>query len=371
MKIKASWVAFVPLSVGAVLLHIYYLFFIGGEDITQPLFSDYSLIINKSTEPEIISILAGVMLIFIMLFSLADRKTAPYCEIKSAPLSGLSLIIASLIMGVNGALEIVNAISVPSSGVLNIVFCAFSVVTAMLLVSVGMGLMMGYNIAKKARLAMLLPTIWAAINLVSGFLSHRREAPSFALYDMLVWVTLVLFLFNNAMVLCGVEIKNPVKSTFLWGMLLILYDAIYVITEVDASMREYGSFRFMQLLPQMMIAFFGLYALFFLFRLSSSMITKEQESMLEADEPAAKPGKRAKKDSDKSDDEDEPEAAYGVGSTKYVTAEFEKIRIEKAAKKAKERTDALPQNLPTEESEEEELSTLDKIDQLIQELSEE
>ncbi len=374
MKIRASWVAFVPLSVGAVLLHIYYLFFIGGEEITQPLFSNYSLLINKSTEPELISIFAGILLIFAVFFSLIDRKTAPYCEIKSSPLSGLFLIIAALIMGVDSALGVVNVLSGSVSGGLILLFYAAGVVTAMLLASVGMGLMMGYNIAKKIRAAMLLPTIWAAVNLVMGFMRHRREAPSFALYDMFVWVALTLFIFYNSMVLCGVEIKNPVKSSFVWGMLLLFYDIIYVISETDASMREFGSFRFMELLPQMMIAAFGLYALFFLFKLSSCMITKEQEKALESSGDSAPARTDKRKKTDTAGEDDEPESAYGVGSTKYVTAEFEKIRIEKAAKKAKERTGALPQTAPSEasdDSDEDELSTLDKIDQLIQELSEE
>ncbi|MBQ1389609.1 MAG: hypothetical protein IIY78_08275 [Clostridia bacterium] len=375
MKIKASWVAFAPLSVGALMLHIYYLFFIGGENITQPLYSNYFLIINKNTEPELISVFAGIFLLFALLFSLIDRKTASYCDIKATQMSGLFLILSSLMMGVNGALSIVSSLSSGNSGLLILLFNILSVITGMLLASVGMGLMIGYNIAKKMRVTMLLPTIWAAINLVMGFLSHRREAPSFALFDMFVWVTLTLFLFNSSMVLCGVEIKNPIKSSFIWGLLLVYYDMIYVISEIDASMKEFGSFQFLDLLPQLMVGSFGLYALFFLMKLSKSMITKEQEKALESSEEKSetKSGKHVKND-DKSDDE--PEAAFGVGSTKYVTAEFEKIRIEKAAKKAKERTDSLPvipstDDFDNDDNEEEELSTLDKIDQLIQELSEE
>ena len=39
MKVKASWAAFVPFTVGAVVLHIYHLFFLGGDEITQQLFA--------------------------------------------------------------------------------------------------------------------------------------------------------------------------------------------------------------------------------------------------------------------------------------------------------------------------------------------
>ena len=369
MKIKASWVAFLPAAVGAVLLHLYYLLFIGGENITQPLYGEYSLLINKSTEPEIIAVLAGVLLLFTAFFSLIDRRTAPYCEIKGAPLSGIFLIISGLLLGMDSAVSLMELLSAEGNKIVMLAYCAVGLATALLFATVGMGLLVGFNISKKIRIMMLLPTVWGSLNMVKTFIAHRREASSFAFYDMFVWITLTLFLFYNAMVLCGVEIKNPVKSSFVWGLPFILYAAIYVITEVNASMLELGSFEPTRLVPQMMVAALALYALFTLFKLSACMITKEQEQELEeaAEGDSTKKKKKKKKAKDEEDDEDEPEAAYGVGSTKYVTAEFEKIRIEKAAKKAMERTGAIPQDDDDEEGES--LSTLDKIDQLIQELS--
>ncbi len=367
MKIRASWVAFVPVTVGAVLLHLYYLFFIGGEDITQPLYGEYSLLINKTTEPEIIAILAAVLLVFAAIFSLADRKTAPYCEIKGAPLSGIFLIAAGLLMGMNAAVNVMGGAS-ENISVLMTAFYILSLFTALLLAIVGMGFLVGFNIAKKIRGIMLLPTVWAAVNMVKAFTGHRKEASSFAMYDMFVWVTLTLFLFYNAMVLCGVEIKNPVKSSFVWGLTFVLYATIYVISEINDSIAALGSFDFTQLIEQFMIAAFALYTLFMLFKLSSRMITKEQESEMEEADSDVPSKRKAKKDED---EDDEPEAAFGVGSTKYVTAEFEKIRMEKAAKKAQERTGVITQDSASDEDDEEDesLSTLDKIDQLIQELS--
>ncbi len=372
MKIKASWVAFLPVAVGAILLHLYYLFFIGGEEILQPLFGEYSLLINKSTEPEIIAILAGVLLLFTLFFSLIDRRTAPYCEIKGSPLSGIFLIVSGLLLGLDSALGLMDMLAGDEKKILIMAIYVLSLITALIFAIVGMGLLVGFNIAKKIRAIMLLPTIWSAVNMVKAFISHRKEASSFAFFDMFVWVTLTLFLFNNAMVLCGVEIKNPVKSSFVWGLPFVLYAAVYVISEVNSSIAEVGAFDFKQLVPQLMIGALGVYALFMLFRLSSSMITKEQESELE-EAAGEKPSKKKKKKKDEDDElDDEPEAAYGVGSTKYVTAEFEKIRMEKAAKKAQERTGALPQAQSDDDDEEgESLSTLDKIDQLIQELSDE
>ena len=94
MKVKASWAAFVPFTVGAVVLHIYHLFFLGGDEITQQLFGGYSLLINKTTEPELIVILAGVMLAFLLLFKVIDRKTSALtawrreCSISCDSISG-------------------------------------------------------------------------------------------------------------------------------------------------------------------------------------------------------------------------------------------------------------------------------------------
>lgn len=367
MKIRASWAAFLPVAVGAVFLHVYYLFFIGGEAVTQPLYGEYSLLVNKTTEPEIIAILAAVLLVLASFFSLIDRKTAPYCDIKGAPLSGLFLIASGLLLGMDGVVKLMSLLSSGDKKAIMIAYYAVCMAAAFIFAIVGMGLLVGFNISKKIRVLMLVPTLWGSLNMVLSFGSHRREASSFAFFDTFVWVTMTLFLFYNAMVLCGVEIQNPVKSSFVWGLPFVLYAAIYVITEVNASVRELGTFDFTKLVQPMMVAALGLYALFSLFRLSACMITKEQEQALEDASAGKGASKKKKKKKAEEAEEDEPEAAYGVGSTKYVTAEFEKIRIEKAAKKAMERTGAIPQDEDDEEGES--LSTLDKIDQLIQELS--
>lgn len=366
MKVKASWVAFVPITVGAVLLHIYHLIFLGGDEITQPLFGEYSLLINKSTEPEMIVILAAALFLLTAFFSLIDRKTYPGCEIKSAPLSGIFIVLSGLLLGVDCAVHLMTSngeSAVNSSAAVNIL----GIVTAIIFAIIGMGLLVGFNATKKMRILMLVPTVWSAFCMVNVFIDHRREAPSFAFYDVFAWVFLTIFIFENSMVLCGVEIKNPVKSSFVYGMTFVLFAFVYVISAINASLLELGYFDFTGLVPVLLMGTLGLYALCSLFKLSSSMITKKKAAELADD------GSLEESDEEKEDEEEEtPEAAFGVGSTKFVTAEFDKIRLEKAAKKAKERTGNLP-NLDDDfenDEEDEPMSTLDKIDQLIMELSE-
>ncbi len=371
MKVKASWAAFVPVTVGAVLLHIYFTFFLGGEDITQQLFGNYSLLINQKTEPEIIVILAAVLFVLSLFFSLIDRKTARGCEIKGDPLSGIFLVLSGLLLGVEGAVGVMNALTSSAATVSIIAKGVLGVVVALLFAIVGMGLLVGFNIAKKIRLFMLLPTIWAAVGMVSVFISHRKEAPSLAFFDVFAWVFLTMFLFNNAMVLCGIEIKNPVKYSFVYGLTYIFFAAIYVISSVKETIDEFGYFDFTQLITQLVLAALALYALCYLIRLSAKMITKKKAAEQRGDTL-----KTSDTTADEAEEDDVPEAAFGVGSTKYVTAEFEKIRLEKAAQKAKERTGSIPivksedEAESEEEAEEEPMSTLDKIDQLIMELSE-
>jgi len=368
MNIKASWVAFVPITIGAVLLHLYHLVFVGGDSITQPLFGEYKLLIDKSTEPEIIVIFAAVFFVLACFFSLIDRKTSSYCEIESAPLSGLFIIAAGLLLGVDSAVHLMTGVgSAPSnsSNVLNLLGLASAVMFAI----IGMSLLVGFNVTKKMRLFMLLPTIWAVFGMVSVFASHRREAPSFAFFDVFAWVFLVLFLFENSMVLCGVQIKNPVKGSFVYGLTFVLFAAVYSISAVNESLNASGSFDFIGLVPVMTVSVLGLYALFTLFKLSSCMMTKAQAEEILGDSSSDS-------EDEKTEEESVPEAAFGVGSTKFVTAEFDKIRLEKAAKKAKERTGNIPaveKSLDDDfenDEEDEPMSTLDKIDQLIMELSE-
>lgn len=366
MKVKASWAAFLPVMLGAFFLHLYYMFFIGGGEITQQLFGDYFLLINEQTEPEIIVALCAVLFVFSLFFFLIDRKTAPGCDIKGSALSGIFLVVAALLLGVDSAVSIMGSIGTDAFSTDIVVKEVFSIFVALILAIVGMGLLVGYNMAKKIRFLMLMPTVWGVIGMISAFISHRKEASSFAFFDVFAWVFLTLFLFNSAMVLSGIEIKNPVKSSFLFGLTSVVFSFVYVISSIHESINEVGYFDFTTVIPQLTMGALALYTLFFLMKLSSSMVTKKKAAQLNGEEVAL--------DDDSDDEEDVPEAAFGVGSTKYVTAEFEKIRLEKAAQKAKERTGSIP-NVKSDDDEEEEreepVSTLDKIDQLIMELSEE
>ena len=280
MKVKASWAAFVPFTVGAVLLHIYHLFFLGGDQITQQLYGGYSLLINKTTEPELIVILAALMFAFLMLFNLIDRKTSSYCDIKRDTLGGLFLVISGLLLGVESAVSMVTLS--PSSDTLTSEFAIniLGIVTSLIFAIVGMGLLVGFNIAKKMRLCMVIPTIWAAVQMIKSFVSHREQSPSFAFFDVFVWVFLTIFLFQNAMVLCGIEIKNPVKASFTYGLMFILFSAVYTISEIKSSMDELGYFEVTALIPQFLIAALGLYAFVSIANMSTAMITKKKADEL-------------------------------------------------------------------------------------------
>lgn len=371
MKIKASWIAFIPIMVGTLFLHFYYTFFIGGGEITQKLFGDYYLLINEKTEPQMIVVLCAIMFGFALLFYIIDRKTAPGCELKSGFLNGVFLILAALLLGVDSSVSIMNAISGETSSAFSLFQGLLGIITALIFAIVGMGSLISFNIAKKIRIFMLIPTAWAVVGMLNSFVSHRQEAPSFSFFDTFAWVFLALFLFYSSMVLCGIEIKNPVKSSFLFGFPAILFITAYSVTSIKQSMDELGSFELTAVIPQLALAALGLFALSYLGGLSGSMKRKTADGTDFEDEVE---GEWRVVDED--EEEDVPEAAFGVGSTKYVTAEFEKIRLEKAAQKAKERTGSLPtvtdgstaEGEPAHE--EKPLSTLDKIDQLIMELSE-
>ena len=370
MKVKASWAIFVPVYMGAVFLHIYHIFFLGSDEITQKLFGDYSLLINTKTEPELIVILAAVLYVLSLFFSLIDRKTSSYCDIKSDPIAGIFLVMSGLLLGVESAVSLLALTNGTEVTVTSLVSNSLGIIVALLFAIVGMGLLIGFNIAKKMRVLMIFPTVWAAFGMINSFILHREEASSFAFFDVLAWVFLTAFIFQNSMVLCGIEIKNPVKSSFVYGLPFILFSSVYVISEVEKSIYTLGYFEFTQLVPQFLIATLGLYTTFSLFRLSSKMMTKTRAQELYGN--AAAGNEKTKKAEKEEKKEDEPESAFGVGSTKYVTAEFEKIRLEKAAKKAMERTGKVP-NISADgdedEPDEEPLSTLDKIDKLIMELS--
>lgn len=371
MKIKAGWVAFVPIMVGTLFLHLYYTFFVGGEEIAQKLYGDYYLLLNGRTEPEMIVMLAGVLFVITLIMFLCDRKTAPVCDFSFSPLSGITLALGGLVLGVNSSVSLVDAFSNGAVCSAAAMMDLLAVLTALLFAMVGMGMLIGYNMAKHVRLVMILPTLWGVIQLLNAFISHRKETPSFAFFDVFVWVFLTLFIFNFSMVLCGINIKNPVKSSFLYGFMTVLFGTVYTLTGVHQSMADVGHFDFMLLIPQLTVAALSLFTLCFMFSLSGKMTTKSKAfADADIDEDDDDNWKMVE------EEEDVPEAAFGVGSTKYVTEEFEKIRLEKAAQKAKERTGSIPivsaetARDEHEEEAEEPLSTLDRIDQLIMELSE-
>ena len=90
---------------------------------------------------------------------------------------------SGLLLGVESAVSLLALANGTEVTATSLATNVLGLIVALLFAIVGMGLLVGFNIAKKMRILMIIPTVWAAWGMINSFIAHRKEASSFAFFD--------------------------------------------------------------------------------------------------------------------------------------------------------------------------------------------
>ncbi len=275
MTSKLSWIAFVPFTLAAIAIKIIQIFFM-GEDGTFYGFSNLTL--------SYLAIGCAVaVLLFAVIFCLCDRKTAPVYLINRNIICGSFGILLAVCMACEAANRAFFAMRTMSIDKFEIVDIVMTVLCAVVFVVLGLNHFVGNGGVKGLAVFYLVPALWSAFRLVNCFLAFTTV--SIAVSDVTIlacYILTTLFLFNYAMVIALMKGKSPVKSVFIYGLPAVTILLSYSVYELSSAVvfldRSFDIFSNLQSVELLLLA---IYILSFILELSSYVKRKDEIEFIE------------------------------------------------------------------------------------------
>lgn len=269
MKIKLSWIPFIPLVFGVVLLRIYQVLFVESNIDTT--------LMDANTMTLIYGGGIALLLILVGILSLTDKKTSPVYMVNKNFLGGVFAIVAGAIISFDAVLMFLSCYNGGIVDITKVINAVFSILGAVAFIFMGLVSVTGKNFLKKMPAFMLIPAIWSCARLIITFMSYTTIAvASKDVTDLIYMVFTTLFLFNASMVYIGLQGKNPVKACFIYGMPAIASILAYNGALITKQISSGGTFDVMANLQCFEYLALALFMVFFLLELTSRAKEKEE-----------------------------------------------------------------------------------------------
>ena len=272
MKIKLSWIPFIPAVLAMTALRLLSVF---GNDETGMISGINSLLFSYLAVG-----VALALFVLCIIFNIADRKTAPVYESKrNVPAGIFSVLSAAFTL----AYSVMNLMAKKDSEYLLIyIVCAFlAMLAAIGLVFMARTHFTGFAPVSNIAFLYVFPSLWAVSELVSCFLEATKLSVAASDMSLLFcFIFLTLSLFPQAMVISKIPGKNPVKASFIYGMpsaaFGISYGAFLIARVV------FDSVGGIALLAGAMLISFGLYQICYLVELTRGALRKDEIVIVDA-----------------------------------------------------------------------------------------
>ncbi|MGN1466751.1 MAG: hypothetical protein ACI4W1_00440 [Ruminococcus sp.] len=334
MKTKLCWIPFIP--VVCLMIFIKYMETAipeGGTFLGLDWFGlRYAAIL-----------LIPILLISCVVISLFDKRMSPYYVISKNFGAALFSFITAVAVMFQGVMSIVNTFSTGNINALNFVVSLIGIIAGVAMLFIASAHLSGKNIKQSLSIFMLLPAIWAGFKLIETFLSYTTvSVRSQDMLDLLCYAIAALFFFTNAVTLCNMEGKSPVKKCFVFGFPLIAALLAYSVKEGINIIKNYAAYEILDILDVAIMLSIALYALFFIIELSINAISKEQVSIISEDEQPKEINEPTKREAVNFLYEDDGEELnpvdYEESSDLEITDESEEITISEETAVAEENT---------------------------------
>lgn len=262
MRIKFSWIPFIPITVLSVVLRVYQLLFIQKGVDTGFLTSDAIWLIYAC--------MVAVLFIVLAILSVADKKTSPNYTPKTNILGGIFAILtgAALIYSVGYNVGAFSADSGTFS-VSGFVDVFFGILGCIALEFMGFSSLTGKNIAKKMGVFSVAAPLWCCVKMVTTFISYTKQSVnSRDMTNLFVMAFLTLALFNISMLYQNVKTKNPVKGAILYGMPGFVVTIVYAVADAINQITANGTYDVMGSIDVLVFVLLALYVLCIIFELT-------------------------------------------------------------------------------------------------------
>lgn len=266
MKIKLSWIPFIPAVLAMTALRLLSVF---GNDDSGMITGINSLLFSY--------LAVGVALVLFVLcifFNIIDRKTAPVYESKRNVPAGIFSVLSAAFTLAYSVMTLM--VKKDSEYLLIYIVCAFlAMLAAIGLVFMARTHFTGFAPVSNIAFLYVFPALWAVCELVSCFLEATKLSVAASDMSLLFcFIFLTLALFPQAMVISKIPGRNPVKALFIYGMPMAAFGVSYgsfLIARV-----VFDNIGGIALLAGAMLISFALYQIFYLIELTRGALRKDK-----------------------------------------------------------------------------------------------
>lgn len=239
MKLKYTWIPFVlSLIVLIPMQFCRFLALIGTE----------SSFLSSRDFVYIQLALIAVFVLVIISMSLLSKNVPENIKIRKNIVSALLSTVFGLVETYTGVIFIFNAFNGVTEGVELFKTVGVSLITLLsgiVFLVVAACYYSGRNFFEAMPAVSLIPAVWAGVRLVLLYIDHTSSASTVeGTFDVLVFVFLVLFLFEHARMLSNVHEKNVIKRLFAFGLPAISMALFYYLPVLYFSLQNAENLNF-------------------------------------------------------------------------------------------------------------------------------
>lgn len=287
MKIKFSWIPFIPVAILSIFLRIYQKLFVDSGIDTGFLSSDMIWLIYAG--------LVGILFVVLLFLSLIDKKTSPLYKIKPNFFAGLFAVIASALLIFDSGMRAAQILSAGFEKASQPLDVFFSLCGGVVILIMGLSSCSGKNIAKKLAVFSAFAPIWCCVKLVFTFVEYTKQSVNaFDMTNLFFMAFMTMALFNLSMAYQGVDCKNSIKGTIVYGMPAFIVTVVYAIANAIDQLRTTGTYDVMSSVDTIIYTALAFYVLFMMIEFTRYAKEKTDEPAAEAEDYEELPTVRVK-----------------------------------------------------------------------------
>ena len=276
MKIKFSWIPFIPVAVLSVVLRVYQLLFIEKGVDTAFLSSEMTWIVYTC--------LVALLFFVLLILCGADRKTSSTYQPKTNIFAGLFGVLTAGVVIYNAGMslgELLASVQESTSAVSMLVDSVFGLLSGIAIIIMAISSFSGKNLAKKMGVFSIAVPVWCCVEMITKFIEYTKQGVhSCDMTNLFAMAFLTLAVFNLSMVYQGVNYKNPVKGTFIYGLPGFVVSVVYAVADAVSQIIDTGTYDVMGSLDSISFVLLSLYILFMLVEFTINVKEKSQENKM-------------------------------------------------------------------------------------------
>lgn len=308
MKLKHSWIPFIPITLAMIALNVVYALNSANEG--------FSLLgINASQFTYVNIFLSLVIFVLSLVICLSDKYASNFYKINKNFCAGIFAILFALALAFDGANKVLTAYSTANWQAMSIIDMIVSVFAAIVFIVVGLTHITGNG---KSSFLYIVPAIWCCLRLFATYLDNRTVSVS--LIDVTYVVFLVMatmFLFYQGEIIALINNKIALKSSVIFGLSAAALSFSYTAKKVIEFTNTFNSSALENVdvysyLPVLEVFLLGVYMVFFSAEITSKVLDKSQVKVIDDSKNNDGEIKREAVDEDSEDLTESSDAVQGA-----------------------------------------------------------